>query len=62
MKQIHVTSLATERIIALKDTCERLIRQQQAGIEEYELYVCCQAELVSRGLVQRARQPRRLMF
>jgi hypothetical protein len=62
MKQIHVTSLSAERLTTLKDTCERLIRQQQAGLEEYELYVCCQAELVRRGLVQRARQPRRLMF
>ena len=48
MKREDLTNGSLHWLESLSRHCEKLIREQRAGLEEYELYVECQYELARR--------------
>jgi hypothetical protein len=48
MNRATLADLDLHSLELLSRRCEHLIREQRAGLEEYELYVACQYELARR--------------
>lgn len=48
MNQNDLKQISVHWLKSLTRHCEKLIKENRAGIEEYELYVRCQVELAQR--------------
>ena len=44
----NLTEISLEKIESLSKRCEMLIGTSKADVADYELYVCCQNELIRR--------------